>query len=41
MTRQLGFVFHYFFIRKFWFAYLAKAVVVMPGGSAPSMSCSK
>ncbi|MDH3919347.1 MAG: LOG family protein, partial [Rhodospirillales bacterium] len=23
---------HYFFMRKFWFAYLAKAVVVMPGG---------
>ena len=32
VTRQLGFVFHYFFMRKFWFAYLAKAVVVMPGG---------
>jgi len=24
--------FHYFFMRKFWFAYLAKAVIVFPGG---------
>ncbi|HCK76161.1 MAG TPA: lysine decarboxylase, partial [Gammaproteobacteria bacterium] len=24
--------FHYFFMRKFWFAYLAKAVVFFPGG---------
>jgi hypothetical protein len=32
VTRELGFEFHYFFIRKFWFTYLAKAVVVMPGG---------
>jgi len=24
--------FHYFFMRKFWFSYLAKAIVVMPGG---------
>jgi hypothetical protein len=31
-TSQLSFVFHYFFIRKFWFAYLAKALVVFPGG---------
>ena len=23
---------HYFFIRRFWFAYLASAVVVMPSG---------
>ncbi len=28
----LGFEFHYFFMRKFWFAYLAKALVVFPGG---------
>ena len=27
-----GFEFHYFFMRKFWFAYLAKALVVFPGG---------
>ncbi len=32
ITRELSFAFHYFFMRKFWFAYLAKAVVVMPGG---------
>ncbi len=32
MTRELAFEFHYFFIRKFWFAYLAKAAVTMPGG---------
>ena len=32
VTRNLGFHFHYFFMRKFWFAYLAKAVVVFPGG---------
>jgi len=29
---ELAFEFHYFFMRKFWFSYLAKAVVVMPGG---------
>ena len=29
---ELGFEFHYFFMRKFWFAYLAKAVVIFPGG---------
>ena len=32
ITRGLGFNFHYFFMRKFWFAYLAKAVIVFPGG---------
>jgi uncharacterized protein (TIGR00730 family) len=32
ITRELGFEFHYFFMRKFWFVYLAKAVVVFPGG---------
>jgi hypothetical protein len=31
-TRDLAFEFHYFFVRKFWFAYLAKALVVFPGG---------
>lgn len=30
--KDLNFEFHYFFMRKFWFAYLAKALVVMPGG---------
>lgn len=32
ITRELSFRFHYFFMRKFWFAYLAKAVVFFPGG---------
>ena len=32
ITPNLNFEFHYFFMRKFWFAYLAKALVVMPGG---------
>ena len=29
---RISFEFHYFFIRKFWFFYLAKAIVVFPGG---------
>ena len=32
ITPALSFDFHYFFMRKFWFAYLAKALVVFPGG---------
>lgn len=32
ITPSLNFEFHYFFMRKFWFAYLAKALVVFPGG---------
>jgi uncharacterized protein (TIGR00730 family) len=32
VTEGLSFEFHYFFMRKFWFAYLAKALVVFPGG---------
>ena len=32
ITPELSFQFHYFFMRKFWFAYLAKAVVFFPGG---------
>jgi uncharacterized protein (TIGR00730 family) len=32
VTSDLVFRFHYFFMRKFWFVYLAKAVVVLPGG---------
>jgi uncharacterized protein (TIGR00730 family) len=32
ITRRLAFEFHYFFMRKFWFLYLAKALVIMPGG---------
>lgn len=31
-TQEISFEFHYFFIRKFWFFYLAKALVVFPGG---------
>ena len=31
ITPELSFEFHYFFMRKFWFAYLAKALVVFPG----------
>lgn len=32
ITPELSLEFHYFFMRKFWFAYLAKALVVFPGG---------
>ena len=32
ITPELNFEFHYFFMRKFWFAYLAKALVIFPGG---------
>jgi uncharacterized protein (TIGR00730 family) len=32
ITPALNFQFHYFFMRKFWFAYLAKALVIFPGG---------
>jgi len=32
ITDGLHFEFHYFFMRKFWFAYMAKALVVFPGG---------
>lgn len=32
ITDELSFEFHYFFMRKFWFAYLAKALVIFPGG---------
>jgi uncharacterized protein (TIGR00730 family) len=31
-NQELAFEFHYFFIRKFWFFYLAKALIVFPGG---------
>lgn len=31
-TKELSFEFHYFFIRKFWFLYLAKGLVFFPGG---------
>jgi uncharacterized protein (TIGR00730 family) len=32
VSPELSFEFHYFFMRKFWFAYLAKALVAFPGG---------
>src|SRR3954464_8808934 len=32
ITPSLNLEFHYFFMRKFWFAYLAKALVIFPGG---------
>jgi hypothetical protein len=32
ITPSLNIEFHYFFMRKFWFAYLAKALVIFPGG---------
>jgi len=32
VTPELDFEFHYFFTRKFWFTYPAKALVIMPGG---------
>jgi uncharacterized protein (TIGR00730 family) len=32
ITEGLHFEFHYFFMRKFWFAYLAAAIIVFPGG---------
>ncbi len=32
ISPELNFEFHYFFMRKLWFAYLAKALIVFPGG---------
>ena len=32
ITPELAFEFHYFFMRKLWFAHLARAMVVFPGG---------
>jgi uncharacterized protein (TIGR00730 family) len=32
VSDELNFEFHYFFMRKFWFVYLAKAFVMFPGG---------
>ncbi|MCX8051582.1 MAG: LOG family protein [Chlorobi bacterium] len=32
ISPELNFEFHYFFMRKFWFAYMAKAMVIFPGG---------
>ncbi len=32
ISDRLGFEFHYFFMRKLWFVYLAKAIIILPGG---------
>ena len=32
ITEELNFCFHYFFMRKLWFAQMAKALIVFPGG---------
>lgn len=32
ISKNLSFEFHYFFMRKFWFVYLSKAMVMFPGG---------
>lgn len=32
ISSEFNFEFHYFFMRKFWFAYLGKAFVMFPGG---------
>jgi len=32
VTHDLKFEFHYFFVRKYWFVYLAKSLIAMPGG---------
>jgi len=32
ITPELSFTFHYFFMRKFWLTYKARAVVICPGG---------
>lgn len=32
ISKNLGFEFHYFFMRKLWFVYLAKALIMFPGG---------
>ncbi|MEA3364562.1 MAG: LOG family protein [Candidatus Hydrogenedentes bacterium] len=31
-TAELAFEFHYFFIRKFWFVHLSRAIIAFPGG---------
>ena len=32
VTKDLNFDFHYFFMRKLWFVYLAKSLIIFPGG---------
>ena len=41
VTRELSLEFHYFFMRKLWFAHLARALIAFPGGSARSTSLPK
>jgi uncharacterized protein (TIGR00730 family) len=39
VTNDLSFEFHYFFMRKFWFAYLSKALIIFPGGFGTMDEC--
>jgi uncharacterized protein (TIGR00730 family) len=39
VTLDLSFEFHYFFMRKFWFAYLSKAFIIFPGGFGTMDEC--
>lgn len=39
VTKDLSFEFHYFFMRKFWFAYLSKALIIFPGGFGTMDEC--
>lgn len=32
ISEEFGFEFHYFFMRKYWFVYLSKALIIFPGG---------
>ncbi|MFC2164761.1 TIGR00730 family Rossman fold protein [Acidobacteriota bacterium] len=32
ISDDLSFLFHYFFMRKFWLVYMAKAIIAFPGG---------
>ena len=41
VTPELSFEFHYFFMRKLWFAHLARALVVFPGGFGTTTSCAR
>ncbi len=39
VTPDLSFEFHYFFMRKFWFAYLSKVLIIFPGGFGTMDEC--
>ena len=41
ITPELDLEFHYFFVRKYWFLYLAKALVAFPGGFGTFDDCSR